>query len=178
MEDIKTFAVKLSAATDHFEERSSRVVETNHHAAQQLLHAAQQVSSTVERSTTQAMSNVKTATHAALTEGLAGPVHNLEETLQRSARTLEVASQHLAGRIEAMRRMHTTHAWRAFIACAIGSLLAIGASLYAVRQAREEIARARWVSEINAAVDKGNLTVCQDGGVCARLGNKWVRLDK
>lgn len=178
MDDIKAFAIKLSAATDHFEKRSSRVVETNHQAAQQLLQAAQHVSNTVESATTQAMLNVKTATQAALTEGLAGPVRNLEETLRHSAHTLDAASQRLSERIEAMRHMHAASAWKAFLASAIGSLLVIGASVYAVMQAREETARARWISEINAAIDKGNLSACQDGGVCARLGNKWVRLDK
>lgn len=178
MDAIKTFAIKLSAVAEHFEERSNRVVETSHQATRQLIQAAQQVSSTVEHSATNAMTNVRTATQSALAEGLAGPDQNLEETLQRSAYGLEVASRRLEERIEAMRHMHAASAWKAFLASAIGSALVIGASVYAVMQARQESARARWISEINAAIDKGNLATCQDGGVCARLGSKWVRLDK
>uniref|UniRef100_UPI00066FE7DC hypothetical protein n=1 Tax=Frateuria defendens TaxID=2219559 RepID=UPI00066FE7DC len=71
------------------------------------------------------------------------------------------------------------HAWKAFIASAIGSLAVIGVAVYMSFSAHREIARADWVSRINAAIASGKLAPCPEGGLCARVDNrKWARLDK
>ena len=45
-------------------------------------------------------------------------------------------------------------------------------------QANQKIKQADWVSSINAAVASGKLTTCPDGGICASVDKKLIRLDK
>jgi hypothetical protein len=42
----------------------------------------------------------------------------------------------------------------------------------------QDLIRAEWTGQINAAITNGKLARCGDGGLCARTGNTWVRLDQ
>ena len=54
----------------------------------------------------------------------------------------------------------------------------IGVAVYMGMHTRQDIARAEWTGLINAAIANGKLTQCSDGGLCARAGRKWVRIDQ
>lgn len=176
--DVKELAVKLAAMTDRFEARGDQVVQRNSEAARHLQQAAQHVTGAIGQATTLAMADVRGATKAALTEGLYEPVHDMDETLQKSARQVEAATDRLAQRIEWLRHVHTANAWKGFIASAVASLVLIGIAVYMGIQAHRDIERSEWISDINAAIANGKLAACQGGGICAHVDKKWVRLDK
>lgn len=73
-------------------------------------------------------------------------------------------------------RMNASHAWKTFIASALGSLAVFAVAVYASWHARADIKRSGWVQQIDAAVESGHLTTCPEGGLCVQAGNKWVRV--
>jgi hypothetical protein len=64
------------------------------------------------------------------------------------------------------------------VASAVASLVVIGVAVYMGLRTHQDLIRAEWTGQINAAITNGKLSRCQDGGLCARADGKWVRLDR
>ena len=81
-------------------------------------------------------------------------------------------------RVRNVGKALATSAWKAFVASALASVAVIGVAIYMGISTHRDIARAEWVGLINAAIANGKLAPCHDGGLCARAGKKWVRIDQ
>ena len=178
-DDLKAMAVKLSMLVDSFETRGDQVVQQNAQAAETLRMAALNVSQVTQQVSASAVEEFRQAAGATLNQGLREPLAQAHKQLESSMLDVRNAAAELQRRVNQAGRVHTATAWKAFIACAIGSLLALGAAAYAAMHARTELTKAAWTSQINAAIAAGNLAPCADGGICARVdGKHWVRLDQ
>jgi roadblock/LC7 domain-containing protein len=80
--------------------------------------------------------------------------------------------------MEALHYVHTANAWKAFLASALASLVLMGVAVDMGVQTHRDMERSEWISEINAAIANGTLAACQNGGICAYVDKKWVRLDR
>jgi hypothetical protein len=177
-DDIKAMAVKLSMLVDSFETRGEKVVQQNAQAAETMRLAAQSVSQVAQQASNRAVEEFRQAASATLSQGLREPMAQAEKQLGSAVLDVRNAAADLQRRISDAGRMHTATAWKAFIACTLGSLAVIGAAVYATMQARTELANAAWTRQINAAIANGNLAPCGDG-LCARVdGKRWVKLDQ
>lgn len=177
-DDIKAMAVKLSMLVDSFETRGDKVVRENAQAAETIRMAAQSVSQVAQQTSSRAVEEFRQAASTTLSQGLREPMAQAEKQLAATMLDVRNAAADLQRRISEASRMHTATAWKAFLACAIGSLAVIGGAVYATMQARTELANAKWAGQINAAIASGNLAPCGDG-ICARVdGKRWVRLDQ
>ena len=178
-DELKAMAVKLSMLVDSFETRGDKVVQQNAQAAETIRMAALHVSQITQQVSTSALEEFRRAAGATLGQGLREPLAQAQKQLEGSMLEVRNASAELQRRVSQAGRVHTATAWKAFIACALGALLVIGAAAYAVTQARTELTKAAWTAQINAAIAAGNLAPCADGGICARVdGKRWVRLDQ
>jgi hypothetical protein len=54
----------------------------------------------------------------------------------------------------------------------------IGVVVYMGLRTHQDLIRAEWTGQINAAITNGKLARCGNGGLCARTGNTWVLLDQ
>lgn len=177
-DDIKAMAVKLSMLVDSFETRGDKVVEQNAQAAETIRMAAQSVSQVTQQVSSRAVEEFRQAAGATLSQGLRAPLAQAEKELASAVLDVRNAAADLQQRISLAGRMHTAMAWKAFLACAIGSLAVVGVAVYATMQARTELANAKWTGQLNAAIANGNLAPCGEG-ICARVdGKRWVRLDQ
>lgn len=177
-DDIKAMAVKLSMLVDSFETRGDKVVQQNAQAAETIRMAAQNVSQVSQQVSSRAVEEFRQAAGATLHQGLREPLAQAEKHLESAILDVRNAAADLQRRISQAGRMHTATAWKAFTACAIGSLAVMGAAVYMTMHARAELANAQWAAQINAAIASGNLAPCGDG-ICARVdGKRWVRLDQ
>lgn len=78
-----------------------------------------------------------------------------------------------------MQRANRLLAWKAFLASAGGSIFVLATSAYAIFTAHTSLARAEWISMVNAAIAVGNLAPCAKEGLCAQVdGKRWVRIDQ
>lgn len=63
-------------------------------------------------------------------------------------------------------------------AFALAGIVVVGASTYAMIQANQKIKQGEWIGNINSAVANGKLGICANGGLCATVNGKQIRLDK
>ena len=99
-------------------------------------------------------------------------------TMQDGTQQIRRAIHGLEERTRGLGQALSAHAWKTFVASAVASLAVIGVAVYMVVQAHRVNVRAEWIDQVNAAIADGKLARCAEGGVCARAGNKWVRLDQ
>lgn len=178
LDEIKNLILKVSRMTDHFEERGNKIVQTTLQASQHMTQTTQSVASNAERITNKALESFKAVAGEVLTKSLDESLKVCNNQLLANANQFVAMSDMLERRIWQMQKIHVANAWKAFIACAIASFAVIGVAIYSFISSQQEIERKDWVSAINVAAKNGKLTTCADGGICANVNNKLVRLDK
>lgn len=177
-DQLKALAVQLSAFTDLLEQRAGQVLQQTMQSADALARTAQHAAGTSERMTTQALTAFKGAAGDAVAQGMRVPLEEAGRTLRDSTQGMERAVGELERRLRTSGKAYSAHAWKTFIASALASVVAIGAAVYMARDAHQEVSRAAWVGQINAAIANGTLAKCEGGGLCAHVGSRWVRLDQ
>ena len=116
---------------------------------------------------------------SALRQARQAEQENFKKDTARALQSIESATQALMQQILAAKKAYATYAWKAFIACAVGSVMVIGAAVYTAVKSHQEISRTEWISQINAAIAHGKLGVCPQGeGLCAYVDKRALRLDK
>ena len=175
--DIERMAVELAAFAQLLEQRSEQVVQQSLQATQAMQHSAQDAASTSQRISAQAVDEFRQAIAGAIQDGMCQPLEAAKKTLHEGMFHIETASQSLDARMRAQHKVYAANAWKVFIACALASVTVIGVAVYMSVQARQEMARAEWISQVNAAIANGKLGACAEGGVCAYIDKKAVRLD-
>ena len=177
-DDIKQLAIKLAAVADSFEARGDKSVHAIGQSAKSIAYAAQQAASSSEQLTRQAVLAFKEEASVALAQGLDTPLAECKHKLQASAHALEQATSDLQRQMEVARKAHVATAWKAFIVSAVACVLVLAVAGYVLFTTVREVKRSEWVGAINAAVANGKLVACPDGGICANVDRKLIRLDK
>ncbi|MCL1960794.1 MAG: hypothetical protein FWG56_03210 [Desulfovibrionaceae bacterium] len=170
--------MRWSVLMDSLEERSAEAVAQSQQAADALQRAAQDAASTAKRITAQALEEFRRAASGAVENGLRYPLEDASRKLEDGVGRIESAMQTLDAHIKVQSRMLAAYAWKTFVASALAALVMIGVAVYMGLYARQEITRAEWVGEINAAVANGKLVACPGGGLCVYRGKKLERLDQ
>lgn len=177
-DQLRALAVQLSTFTDLLEQRTGQVMQQAMQSADTLVRTAHDAAGTSERVTTQAVAAFKVAASDAITHGVRAPLDEAGRTLRDSAQGMQQAVGDLERRLHASGKAYSAHAWKTFIASALASVMVIGVAVYMARNAQQEVSRAAWVGQINAAIANGRLAKCEGGGLCAHVGSRWVRLDQ
>ncbi|THD10281.1 hypothetical protein [Rhodanobacter lindaniclasticus] len=176
-EDLRALALQLAAFTGVLEQRGEQVVQETHDAVQRLDRAAHGLAGTSERLAASAIEHMRQAAATAVASGLRQPLEDAGRSMQDGTQQLQRAIRELEERTRRLGKALSAHAWKTFVASAVASLAVIGVAVCVGVQAHRESVRAEWIGQINTAIANGKLARCADGGVCARAGNKWMRLD-
>lgn len=174
--EVKALAVQLSSLVDTLEKRIDHAVRQSLQATQALDHQCRQSLETTGSLVQQALAQLRDGADQAITEGVRDAMQELDQAMRDGANRVEQATTQLDQRMQHMRRINTSHAWKAFVASAVGSLAVMAVAVYVARQAHTEVKRADWIQQINAVIDAGQLAPCPEGGLCVKVGSKWVRL--
>jgi hypothetical protein len=177
-DDIRALALQLAALTAALEQRGDRVVQQTHEAAQRVGDVARAAAASSERITAGAIEQFRLAAAEAVGEGLRRPLEDAGRTMRSGTQTIQAATNELEARVRTLGKTLTAHAWKTFVASALASVAVIGVAVYMGLRAHRDIARADWVGLINTAVANGKLAPCANGGLCARMGKQWVRIDQ
>jgi hypothetical protein len=169
----ESHAIKLAALSDVLEQRSARAVQATEQAAERLGQSV----AVSEQTTARALESFRHASSSVLTDGMRQPLRQAGDAMLSGCQNVQAATLELKKQVEAVKRLHLSHAIWAFAALVIASLGMAGVAVYAGMKARQEFRRAEWGADINAAVDRGVLTACPEGGLCVYADKKWVRLD-
>ena len=115
----------------------------------------------------------------AVGKGLNQSVGKFTERLETTGRWLLETSREVEARQQKSARDLKKLVWVSVALFALTGLLCCGTVIYLIQSAKTEIRRAEWIADINKAVGNGKLVQCgADGGVCAKVGKKTVRLDR
>lgn len=177
-EDLRALALQLAAFTELLEQRGNHVVEQTHEAAQHLSQTAKSAAASSERMTAGAIEQFRQAAASAVADGMRRPMEEAGRTMQNGTQNIQAATSELEVRVLAVGKALTASAWKAFVASALASVAVIGVAVYMGIRTHQDIARSEWTGLINAAIVNGELAPCGNGGLCARAGKKWVRIDQ
>ena len=170
-------ARKLGVVAAALLELAERVGTETGLAAASLRAAAQDATTTSQRSVAQSVEQAGRAAAAAIGEAVGEPVRRAETALNANTARLDEAVRRLDGRLAALRRLHTGNSWIALAASALVIVVAVAVAVYAGAQVRDDLVQVGWVDDINAAIGAGRLARCPGGkGVCALVDGKWSRL--
>lgn len=177
-DDLRALALQLAAFTELLEQRSQHVVEQTRDAAQSLGQTAQRAADSTERMTADAVERFRQAAAHAIAQGLQQPLEQAGRTMQSGTQNIQTATVELEKRVQSIGKALTAHGWKTFVASLLASLAVIGVAVYMGLRTHQDIARAEWVGQINAAIARGKLAPCSNGGLCVLEGKKWVRIDR
>ncbi len=177
-DDLRALALQLAAFTDLLEQRGQHAVQQTHEAAQQISQMAKAAVASSERITASALEQFRQTAASAVADGMRRPLEDAGRTMQQGTQNIHKATSELELRIRVIGKSLTAHAWKTFVASAFASLAVMGAAVYMGMRAHQDIARAEWAGLINSAIASGKLAPCSDGGLCARMDKKWVRIDR
>ncbi len=150
-----------------------RAKVSEHHvtkASQTLTQAGQAVGNATQ--------DIQRITSNTLSGAFQKPVDELDHSLNimrdnliRNANDVE---RHMQESVAQLKRI----VWLAIGAFVLAGMVVAGASVYATIQANQQIQKTEWIGAINSAIANGKLTTCGDGGICATVDKKLIRLDK
>lgn len=173
--EIKALALQLGSVIDLLEKRIDHAATQSLQATQALDQQSRHSLETTNKLVQQALEQIRLGARQAVVEGARDVMRELDQTVRDGASRLDQAVSQLNQHMQHVRRLNASHAWKTFIASALGSLAVIVVAVYTSWQAHADIKRSEWVQQINQAVEAGHLTTCPEGGLCVQAGNKWVR---
>ena len=174
--EVKALALQLSHAVDGLEKRIGHASRQSLQATQALDLQAKQSLDTMHKLVQQGVEQFRQGAQQAIAEGVRDAMQDIDQTLREGTSRLDRAVSQLDQRMQHVRRFNVSHAWKSFVASALGSLAVIAVAVYVAWQAHADVKRSEWVQQINAAVEAGQLTSCPEGGLCVQVNGKWVRL--
>ncbi|HUA81099.1 MAG TPA: hypothetical protein VL997_12055 [Dyella sp.] len=174
--ELKALTLQLSTVLDVLEKRIDHAARQSLQSTQALDQQSRQSLETANTVIRQALEQFRHGARQAIEESVRDALHELERTIQAGTSKIDHAIAQLNQRTHQVGRLNASLAWKTFIASALGSVAVIAVAIYASWHAHEEIKRSEWVGDINAAISAGHLAACPEGGVCAYVGNKWIRL--
>ena len=115
----------------------------------------------------------------AVRSGLDQSVGKFTERLETTGRWLLETVREVEGRQQKSAKDLKKLVWASVAVFALTGLLCFGTVIYLIQSAKTEMKRVEWIADINKAVENGKLSRCgEDGGICAKVKGKPVRLDK
>ena len=170
-EKLLTELAKVTELINARNEKSARSMEAS---AQTLGKNAQQLTDSGERLAGDALDTIRAQGGQAFLEGTGPALDSLQRQIQSTLGLVGKLDQAL------VEHRHGIHGLirNALIVLAFGALAVIGVAVYMAMHAHQEMTRSEWIGQINAAIASGKLVACPDGGLCAYIGKKLVRLDQ
>lgn len=167
-EELKTLIVQLAAVVERLDQRSEAAVRRVEQAGAELSRSAQQLGSSSGSFTREVSQALQSQSGEIIGRGLGGAVERFNGQLAGTARTASSAAGELEAQSKALNRERRTWLSLGLSALLIGSLLAIGAAVYAVRQSRQEIARNQVEARLLQAINQADVTLCGEH-ICANV---------
>lgn len=174
--EVKALALQLCTAIEGLEKRIDHAARQSLQATQALDQQSRQMLETSGQLTQQAVTQIRQGAGQAIAEGVGDAMQNIERIMREGTKQFEQALVQLELRLQQVRQLNTSHAWKTLIASAVASLAVITVAVYASSHTHADIKRYEWVQQINAAVEAGHLAPCPEGGLCVQVNNKWVRV--
>lgn len=126
-----------------------------------------------------ASQDIQSITSQTMRNTLQMPVDEFEERIKNIRNELLAAANHATNQIDQATKKLNRMILFAFAAFTVAGIVCMGAFMYAYYYLDQKIEKTEWISSINAAVAKGNLTNCPTGGgACVNVEKKLIRIDK
>lgn len=175
LDNLKQQGIKLSAVADRMDARSEQAIRRVEHSAAVLDQSTQRLHAGVERFTHDALQALKARAGEVLGQGIDHAVKTCNAQLQDTATRAERTAQALDAQCRALERERRTWVWLGSTALVIGSVLAVGGTWYWVQESRREVARNRIEATLLRAYNQADVTLCDDGRLCANVDDKGER---
>lgn len=168
MEELKALIVQLAAVVERLDQRSEAAVRRVEQTGAELSRNAQQLGSSTGSFTREVSQALESQSGEIIGRGLGGAMERFNSQLAGTARTASSAAGEFEEQRKALNRERRSWLALGLSALLIGSLLAIGAAVYAVRQSRQEIARNQIEARLLQAINQADVTLCGER-ICANV---------
>ncbi len=161
-DDLKHLALRLAALAERLDQRSEAAGQRIDQAAGAMERGAQQLAAGTANFTRDVSQALRQQAGEIIGSGLAKPMEHFDQQLRSAAQAATAAAQGLERERHALHRERRSWLWLGGGALLIGSLLAVGASVYAVRNARAQVERQQVEANLLRALNQADVTLCGD----------------
>jgi hypothetical protein len=173
-QQLSDIFTKLVISSEQLEKRSDQVNLRSNQATQALLGAKTAMS----EHAADIEARLQNMSATTMSNAFEKPMQEFDREAQRIANYLNAAASTLQTNHLSLGKLMNAVLWKVLAIIGLATILACGAIWFVYAGAEQKIKRTEWISEINAAMDKGKLIACPDQGICAVVDKKSVRLDK
>ncbi|MBO9648665.1 MAG: hypothetical protein J7605_09145 [Variovorax sp.] len=166
---LKGLAIRLAAIADDTGERSMRALEQAQRGATQMDEASRRLKGSADRFASDALTIIGTRSEQAVTQGISRALAEFERRTTQSADRMTWASDAMAEQRRLLTRAQTSLVWKGLAALMLGSLLALGGSIYVARDQMQKIEQSGFALDIARAMQSRAITRCGDA-LCVKAG--------
>jgi hypothetical protein len=168
---------KLMAVTDRVDARNTQTAQRIEAIAAALEKSAQRLDTGGERFATAALQTIASHAQHAIGQVTAQAAGHLQQQLQQAANSASAVARALDDERAAMVAARRGMVWSGLLALLVGTLLAVGATVWVVHRSGDAWAQARLGHDIVQATQRGTISRCGDS-LCAKVGRKLRRYGK
>lgn len=177
-EELKRLTIQVTSLMEKYERTLEVIAQNNLQVGQNVqrsVHNFQQLQSDLPKS-------IREGAYQAIKEGTNQSIHESKEVLSHTTDRLKFEAYALKEDRDKTQKLAKWLSYKT-LGLVYGSALLVWAisSFYSwknIQSTQQEIKRTEWITSINAAVSNGKLVACSEGGICANVSGKSIRLDK
>lgn len=176
--ELKQLTIQVTSLMERYE----RTLESLAQNTLQLGSNVQRSTQNLQHFQSSLPHSIKDAAYQAIKEGMNQSVRESKGDLSHVVSHLKFEAYALKDDRDKAQKMAKWLSYKT-LSLVYGSalLVLVVSSFYGwknIQTTRQEVKRAEWISNINGALSTGKLTACPDGGICANINQKLIRLDK
>ena len=177
-EELTKLTIQITSLMEKYERTLEILTQNNLQVGQNLQRSTQNL----QGFQNDLLRSIQNGAHQAINEGVRQSVHESKNELSHVTSHLKFEAHALKDDRDKTQKIAKWLSYKT-LGLVYGSALLVWAvsSFYNwknIQSTQQEIKRIEWISSINAAVENGKLTACFDGGICANINQKPIRLDK
>ncbi len=174
-EDLGRFITQLAVIAERLDQRSSVAVERVELSARGMEGSARQLSGQGEEFIREVAQALQQRAGEIVGQGLGGAMERINRELDEASRKAGQAAQALEQERQRLQRERKTWLWLGAGALLTGSVLAIGASTYAVMHGRQQVKQYQLEAALLRAYNQADVTLCDGERLCANVEDKGER---
>ncbi|WP_158883035.1 hypothetical protein [Rhodanobacter sp. L36] len=164
----------MATVAQELDRRSAQALQHIENAAANLHQSVTRLDSCGERFAKTALGVIGSEAKQTITHGTGQAVGEIQQQLLQAAQTIHSSAQEMEAQRKGLNAARRSMLWNGLGALLIGSMLAAGGTGYFAWKSTQDIAQAKFGSDILQATQSGTLTRCGDM-LCVKTGKKPQR---
>ncbi len=171
-DELSVLISKTAALMEQFERRCDEIDQRLLTSSEELQKLTQQLPAVVKQSASESMQSLPGQVSSQVQLGLARPVADYQQTLDRSGNDLGHAAHALAQQIKQMQSLQRLLIWKVIGVTAVCFLLLLGGGIWLSMHYTKVIEENQLTADLMKTYNNADLVMCEKGQLCANVDTK------